>query len=289
MSFRILPFVQLLLLLLVFSSCDKDQLPEPTKPIDPTVVGPPLQLIHLAHTRMNSNAAVNEALIPVDYSAYDVVMLGGDLALDTSVDRPTMDTMQALFDLQSDSTLLALGNHDYADLALVEEYTGRPAFYTYTQDKLTFLVLDTQDNASSMVGDQLEMIQAVLDTIEESTHLILLHHKLIWMYGNDELEDDINMTANGVLGDCFHCLNPNNFYNEVYPLLVDVKERGIEVFCIAGDLGFRAKTFYHLTPEGIHLMGSGMDTDKADNPVILFEYDRQTASLEWTFTLLEDL
>ncbi len=271
------------LLLLVLASCStEDEFPEPSP-------REPLQMLHLAHTRMNSNPEFNPALTRVDYSAYDLLLLGGDLALDSSADRPTMDSLQNIFNLADPNTLLALGNHDYADLDLVEEYTQRPPFYHYHRDGITFLVLDTQDSLSNMVGEQLAMIEAVTDTLSASSHLILLHHKMIWMYGNEDLESQIETVANGKLGDCFYCVNPNNFYEAVYPQLVELENRGIEVLCIGGDLGFKAKTFTYLSPEGVEFLGSGMDTDVDDNPVLILEYELDSQELNYRFSLLKEI
>ncbi|MEO0775171.1 MAG: hypothetical protein AAF146_01335 [Bacteroidota bacterium] len=264
------------LLLLLFACASDDDGMEPLPPSTPTQ-----RILHLGHTRMTSNADFNPALARINYDAYDLLLLGGDLAPNSSIDRPTMDSLEALFQLSNPRTLLALGNHDYDDLDLVTEYTGRPAFYTQHEGGITFLVLDTQDSLSSMVGEQLALIRRVTDTITESSHLVLLHHKLVWMYGNEDLEGQIVATANGQLGDCFHCINPNNFYETVYPLLVAVRQRGVEVLCIGGDLGFRTKTFDYLSPEGIRLMGSGMDLDAADNPALLFSYENRELTYEF--------
>lgn len=276
------------LLLLALTSCDPIKMID--DPVDPTpALQDSLQFLHVAHTRMNSNGEFNEPLTQVDFSKYDVLLLGGDLASNTSIDSRPMDSLDHVFDFASENTLWALGNHDYDDLDLVKEYTGRPPFYTYTKEKVTFLVLDTQDSMSNFVGEQLEMIKNVVDTLSYSTHLVLLHHKLIWMYGNAELESEISMVSNGQAGECFWCINPNNFYPDVYPLLLDVEEQGIEVLCIGGDLGFYSKTFQYETPEGIDFLGAGMNLGDEENPVLLLKYDFTTSQLDWMFQLLRDL
>ena len=66
----------------------------------------------------------------------------------------------------------------------------------------------------------IDFLFEVLDTIQQSNHLIILHHKLIWMYDHDVLESQISSVSNADLGGCFNCINPNNFYSEIYPKLV---------------------------------------------------------------------
>lgn len=82
----------------------------------------------------------------IDYSFYDMLWLGGDLALSSSLDDMTMDHLDSILDLDNENTLWALGNHDYADLDRVQAYTYRLPYYAYYKDKITFIVLDTQDS-----------------------------------------------------------------------------------------------------------------------------------------------
>jgi len=53
-----------------------------------------------------------------------------------------------------------MGNHDLSNRSLVEEYTGRPSFYSLFYGQVTFLVLDTELDAmvsqsSHISGEQL--------------------------------------------------------------------------------------------------------------------------------------
>ncbi len=225
----------------------------------------------------------------INYSYYDMLWLGGDLALSTSLDDQTMMHVDSVFNLGDPNTLWALGNHDYADLDRIQTYTGRPSYYAYQKNGMTFLVLDTQDSLSNIIGPQRELFYRVTDTISESSHLIILHHKLIWMYGNDNLQPMIPYVSNGEFGDCFYCINPNNFYTEIYPVLLEVEERGIEVICIAGDIGFRTNQFEYLTPEGIQFLASGIEAGKPDNMALLFHHNQTWNELTWEYILLSEL
>jgi len=230
--------------------------------------------------------SVTESL---DFSNYEMLWLGGDLALATSADDMTMKHVDSIFDLGAESTLWALGNHDYADLERIQTFTGRPPYYAYHKNNITFLVLDTQDSLSNITGQQKELFLSVVDTIAESSHLILLHHKLIWMYGDPYLHPQMSYIPNGGYGDCFYCINPNNFVSEIYPKLLEVEAKGIEVICIAGDIGFRRNEFEYLTPEGIQYLASGIEAGNPNNQALILHHDQSSHALTWDFVLLSEL
>lgn len=245
--------------------------------------------LHISHTRTASNPKIDSIAEIIDYNKYSMVWLGGDLAYLTSSDEETISYVNSIFDIESESTLWSLGNHDYSDLELIQDFTNRPPYYAYHQNNITFLVLDTQDSLSNIIGNQLSLVNKVIDTINESTHLILLHHKLIWMYNNPLLEPQVSEVSNGMAGDCFYCLNPNNFYSEIYPRLIEVKNKGIEVICIAGDIGFNTNEFQHITQEGIYFLASGIEYGSPENKALLFYHDMQINTLSWQYKLLTDL
>jgi len=218
-----------------------------------------------------------------------MLWLGGDLAYLTSADDETMTRVDSIYGIANPNTLWALGNHDYTDLNRIEKFTNRPAYYSTNQNGITLVVLDTQDSLSNIVGAQKDLLLEVLDSIEESSHLIILHHKLIWMYDNDDLEPQITSVSNGDFGTCIYCLNPNNFNSEIYPELVKVKERGVEVICIGGDIGKYTNKFEYLTSEGIYFLASGINSGEENNKALTFYHDLITKSLTWNFKLLTEL
>ena len=267
---------------LFFPSCSTDEILEPLT----------LELksyLHLSHTRTDSNPFMDSIVEKIDYNKFDMLWLGGDLAQLTSADDSTMTHVDSLFDLGNTNTLWSLGNHDYTDLNRVEQYTNRGPYYSINQNGITLIVLDTQDSLSNIIGPQKEFLMGVLDTVQNSTHLILLHHKLIWMYDNIDLEPQISSISNGGSGSCFYCINPNNFNSEIYPKLVEIKQNGIEVICIGGDIGFKTDEFEHLTPEGIHFLASGIRYGEENNKALLFQHDLTNNYLTWTFELLTEL
>jgi len=149
--------------------------------------------------------------------------------------------------------------------------------------------LDTQDSLSNIIGKQKELFQSVTDTLDKTTHLVILHHKLIWLYGDSTLDSSIPSNSNAGLGDCFVCLNPNNFYSALYPKLVNLKQRGIEIVCIGGDIGTKTKEFEYQTPEGIYLLASGIESGESGNKALIFQHDLENQKLTWSYKLISEL
>lgn len=241
------------------------------------------QYLHISHTRTNKNPKLDNVVEQTNFDKYDMLWLGGDLAQLTSAIDSTIWHVDSIFNLKSPNTLWALGNHDYTDLERVQKITARPPYYSFHKNGITLVVLDTQDSLSNIVGAQKEFLFGILDTISNSSHLVILHHKLLWMYNQVELEPQIPEVSNAALGDCFYCINPNNFNSEVYPKLVEVKKSGVEVICIGGDIGFQTKQFEYKTAEGIYYLASGIRANEKGNNALLFSHDLKTQNLSWEF------
>ena len=245
--------------------------------------------LHISHTRTNSNPKLDSVVEQINFESYDMLWLGGDLAQLTSTDDSTINHVDSIFNLSSRTTLWSLGNHDYTDLERVQKITMRPPYYTFHQNGMTIVVLDTQDSLSNVIGKQKDFLFGVLDTLKESSHLVVLHHKLIWMHNRPEFEERASSISNAGFGECFYCINPNNFNLEVYPKLVELKHKGVEVICIGGDIGFQTKEFEYVTPERIHFLASGIHAGEKGNKALLFIHDVKRQNLTWEFVKLEDV
>lgn len=252
-------------------------------------VGPTYRYVHLAHTRAQTNPHMDSLVEATDWTRFDMLWLGGDLIPNTSREPAHLAYVDRVLHLGDSSTFLAPGNHDYDSLALLTATTGRPPYYFAARSGIGVLVLDTQDSLSHIRGPQLAFVRRTLAELPALSHLIVLHHKLIYLDDGGPLRQRVSELANGGYGGCKHCLNPNNFYTDIYPLLVDVERAGTEVLCIGGDFGFKARTFHYLTEEGIDLLGSGLDYRHPDKPVILFEHTPAEGRLQWRFVGIGEL
>ena len=286
----ILKFI--LVVSILFLSCKKestDDKPTSTQQPNQEVSDSIVNYLLISHTRTDDTYGVYSKVETIDYNKYSVLLLGGDLSGLTSLADSVMSYASSIYNFGSENTLWALGNHDYNNLSLVQSYTNRPAYYTYYKNGITFIVIDTQDSLSSIVGEQQQMFNNVIDTISKSSHLVMLYHKLIWMYGKSELESQVESVSNGWLGSCFYCINPNNFYQDIYPRLVEVKNKGIEVVCLAGDIGLNSKKYEYLSTDSIQFLASGMWYNDSINYGLVFNHNITTQELTWDFKLIDDL
>jgi len=278
-------FPLFIIILFVLSSCTKDKLALSELV---STENPVFTLLHVSHTRTEFTHDIPSSLFEINYDSYDLLCLGGDIDQNTSSSDSTMQLWNDLFDFKNPNTLWSIGNHDTNDRALIRKYTERPSFYSWSNDFLTVVVLDTELASGNILDEQLNLLQSVADTLSSERSLIILTHKLIWMPGHPELEPIIDDTANGKFGNCDYCTSPNNFYQDVYPILVDARDKGVTVICLAGDLGFRVNQFEFLTTDGIFFLASGIDYRREDNKYLIFEGNKEeNYILRWRYEALE--
>ncbi|MDX2360013.1 MAG: metallophosphoesterase [Crocinitomicaceae bacterium] len=244
------------------------------------------EYICISRTRTDSSLVLPQEVINNDLLQYDLLMLGGDLALLSSEDTTTLSLLDAQFDLGAPTTLWAMGNHDYTDVPLASSYTKRPTFYTFYQDGISFMVLDTQMDSCSILGEQKQMFDNVIDTISASSHLVILHHKMIWMVDDPVLHNQIDSISNGPMGNWIFCLHPNNYLQEIYPDLVKLEQKDIDVVCIAGDIGLHVNEFEYVTPQGVTYLATGMEYSSDENKILKLTHTPDTRELTWRFEFI---
>ena len=165
-----------------------------------------------------------------------------------------MNYLDSLLDFSRGHIQWTLGNHDvmFGDLERITNKTGRRSFYTTHLDGgVTLLVLNTnlfwmyasrpvQEDCAEKQA-QLDLIQSVLDTIQSSSHLVILHHHaLLKNHKPDSLRDAFNTNPDRVT---ITCDSSDQFDRLIYPQLKAIQNRGVQVVLIGGDVGMRAKQF----------------------------------------------
>lgn len=225
-------------------------------------------------------------LAQININQYDGIFMGGDILAEASLTTEFLADLDELVDLSDPMTLYALGNHDSrnGNWDWVSEFTKRKTYSVHYADKSVFMVLNTNivPYDCEMLEDQFYMIKTTCDTISTAQNLFLFMHHNIW----DRVP---GLSPGWTIGhqNCTYWLAncdsvSAHFYNVVYPMLVDVKERGIEVFCVFGDLGVPGKEkFNEVSSHGVHFLGSGLYHYSPDDEVLIFENHSGEIEFGW--------
>jgi hypothetical protein len=218
--------------------------------------------LFVAHTYMGETI-VDSRLLEYNKDIFDNIWLGGDICSETLMYKPTLEYLQTNLKINDPHNYWTLGNHDRrnGNIEWFEQYTGKKAYYADYNNGITTIVLDTNLDPSDCenLNNQYRMICNVTDTISASSHLIMLFHWGLWsgipglpepyIYGHTNLK---YWNSN--------CDSTNtNFATLIYPKLVDVKNRGVDVICIMGDMGASYKKFAMKSTDNITFLGCGLN------------------------------
>ena len=227
----------------------------------------------------------------LDLSSYDGVWLGGDVCSEAMLNYSTVQYIDSIFDLGNRETHWALGNHDArnGNWEWYREYCERDTYYTFSSHGITRIVMNTNIHSIDCenLNNQNSIIENVCDTILQSDYLVLLMHHGLWknvpglpIPGSYAMSDLEYWNSN--------CYDVNsNFVNHIYPLLIEVKNRGIEVICIVGDMGAGPKTFDMFSDDSIHFMGCGLYHNEPDDMVLIL--NKKGEELNYGFHNLDSL
>jgi hypothetical protein len=226
----------------------------------------------------------------LDKSGYEGIWLGGDVCSEATLLYSTIQYIDSLFDLGNPTTYWALGNHDArnGNWEWLKEFSGRDTYYSHYHKGITTIVLNTNlvPTDCENVNRQFRIIRDVCDTIQHSSHLILIHHHGIWR-GVPNLPPPATFAQSDFIYWNANCDSVNStFVRTVYPMLVEVRNRGIEVLCILGDMG--GQHFLMDSQDGIHFMGCGLNETPQDE-VLILEYSLSGRTLDYQFHNLDSL
>ncbi len=256
-----------------------------------------LTYIFVGHTYQFYTAGdkVDERFQTLDLSEYDGIWHGGDLCSESLMNYSTLEYIDSIFQLTDPNTHWALGNHDSRNPNWIwlEELTGKKTYNTSNYRGITYLVLNTglTPYDCEQLDDQYRMIVKVCDTIKNSSHLVLLMHHGIWE-GVPGLPSPYTYAQSNLIHYNFNCYSAEStFANEIYPRLVDVKNRGVEVISILGDMG--AKKIDFSSSDGLHFLGTGLNKSKYQDPedranspqdwAIIFKHIPAEGKMTWQF------
>ena len=227
----------------------------------------------------------------IDFEAFDMLLLGGDYTWRTTRVRETMAYLDAIFDLGAPSTLAALGNHDTDNRTFFTDVKGRPPQYSTKANGIAFVVLDTNDQSHDILGEELTMLRETVAGLTDETHLILVLHHILWLADYPPLA---HLKGSPLIGASSANLSGGNFFEDVYPVILNARAKGVEVICLAGDrTGTETEEFYvdHTTDEGVRLIGAGLKEELSPDlrTVVILEHDLNAGTIECRFEHLTDL
>jgi len=262
-----------------------------------------LKYAFFGHTYLwgGGGVRVDERIENMDMSQFDRVWLGGDICSEASLDYSTLEYINSVYGIDQPGNHWTLGNHDSrnGNMEWIEEITGRPLYYAHYENNLTTIVLN--GNISPLdcenLNKQYQMIQNVCDTINSGHLMILVHHGIYenvpgvanpGSYGHSQLA---NWMAN-----CYD--SPADYLHTIYPMLVEVENRGVHVMQIMGDVGANLKSYHGISDDGIEYFGSGINNSynvyyniPITDPdlILVFTHILSTDELSWEFVELNDL
>lgn len=259
--------------------------------------------LFVAHTYMGEQR-IDYRLEELNKSNYDNIWLGGDICSETLLYQSTLEYLQAHLRIRDPHNYFSLGNHDRrnGNLEYFENFIGKKAYYADYYNGFSAIVLDTNLDPSDCenLNNQYKIICNVTDTISQSSHLLLFFHWGLWT-DIPGLPDPSVYAHTSLKYWNSNCDSANNnFAKTIYPKLVDVQNRGVQVICIMGDMGASYKKFDRLSNEGIRFLGCGLDNIKYLNEpdkwyakekdlILEFYHNTETKSLTWTFRDLDSL
>lgn len=247
--------------------------------------------LFIGHPRSDDTSpqSVQRPVERLDFSRYDLLLGGGDYASSSSGSQATLNYLDRFLHLASPATMLAMGNHDTANRSLFTNATRRNSWYACQTNGIAFLVLDTTENTARITGAQLQLVSNTVAALSNQSHLVVLHHHIIWLRGNPDL-DHLMSSTNIASSTTGLTTNQLNFYSAVYPLLMKAQSNGVQVVCVAGDRTSNTN-IDHRTAEGVYLLATGLlSTAPPDGKwVIEFEHDADAGTLTWQFPRLSDV
>ena len=237
----------------------------------------------------------------MDLSQFDRIWLGGDICSESSLEYSTLAYIDNLFDLGKPGNHWALGNHDArnGNMEWIEEFTGRPNYYAHNENHITTIVMNgtiTPLDCENL-DKQYKMIEKVCDTISSGYLIFLVHHGIY-----SDVPGVLNPAAYGHsqlrpwMANCYD--DSASYIDAVYPMLIDVENRGVEVLHIMGDVGTGPKSYYGISDDGIEFFGSGINNSYnmtlgipivSPDLVLVFKHVLSKNELTWEFVELNDL
>jgi len=255
----------------------------------------PKKYLFFSHV-YDSDSTMDRRITKKNLASFDQIWLGGDICANTTFSSTTLQNIDTILDLKSENTHWALGNHDiYRGEEFISNYTGKKPFYANYINGITLVVLNTNYNVNGdceKIIKQTNFLSHICDTIQSSSHLIILQHHVTW--GNIEgIQNPIEFANSNNTNKVFYCEPYQKFDEMIYPKLISVKNKGIQPICLAGDMGQKQSNFEFTSKEGIIFLANGSLSNHPYNQmfpkfndkdsVLIFFHNIDKRELNWEF------
>lgn len=250
----------------------------------------------------------------IPFDDYDQIWLGGDVCAKLTEKRETLAYVDSVFDFSHRRVHWTWGNHDvfYGGEDWIQQTTGRPDFYLDWKDGLLLAVLNTnllqwpRSNPDSVfcarMRAQYDMIRQLADTVRQARQVVVLHHYGLLTAGiaRGQIDPDTVFNYHKPFLKWVCEDSTRTFEQAIYPELVRIRQKGIPLTLVGGDIGMRAKKLEFTSEEGIVFLGAGINnsvgrewapsyvTNFDPDQALVFRYDPSTGLLRWTFERLAD-
>ncbi len=247
-------------------------------------------MVFLGHTyQPGTTDRIDFRLEKVRFDNFDFVLLGGDLCGISSGSVETLEYLDSIFDLGSDHTLWAVGNHDLRGdySSVIPDFTRKPLWYAKDYQGLRFIVLNTNvtDTDCPSLDAQYEVLRSGLQDVEGIKAIIVLSHHAIWSEYLLSMGKPIR--ANAVHGkwkvNCSDSLN--HFEHVIIPMIKEATVQGVKTYWISGDFGQRVSAYECPVDDDLLLIGNGLDAYKKpkNDSILLLDWSHATSILSRTF------
>jgi hypothetical protein len=266
-----------------------------------------LSYLFLGHTYnfKPTGPRVDPRVVQIDKSQFSRIWLGGDICSEAFLEKSTVLHMDSVFSLSSSTTQYALGNHDVrnGNIEWYSEICNKPTYNVYSANGAVSICMNSMLNPGlcTQLNSQYKMIKSVCDTITDSKFLFIFHHAGLWenVPGLPPSATYCHSNFNYWVANCD---SASTYYeNTIYPLLKQVRNKGIKVFCIMGDSGTGTlKGFHTENADSIHFFASGLYNSKFSHDSILynaqipdsaliFTHDLVNQQMDWKFQSIDSL
>ncbi len=261
-----------------------------------------LKYLFLGHT-YRGPYLVDTRVEFLDKTKYEYIWLGGDICSDTFLDYQSFGYLDTLLRISNPHHYWSLGNHDArnGNVDWFTEFTGKKTYYADFFPNISAFVFDTNITPADCenLDAQYNEFSNLCDTIQNSSHLLLFFHWGVWVDvpGIPQPSSYCHSNLRYWNGNC-DSVN-TNFAQVIYPQLVEVQNRGVDVICIMGDMGASYKTVNFMSTDGVKFLGCGLNNHLIYDPneryknqndrVLVFSHVLEENRLSYQFLDLDSL